>query len=60
MKGKKTRKGHGKAIDPYTGLKRFSLREVQICKICGKVDAYLDDGHSCGGEVRRQENLNYY
>jgi len=28
-------------------LKPFTMDEIQVCPICGKVDVYKDDGHSC-------------
>ena len=30
---------------------------IQVCPVCGKVDAYKDDGHDCGAEMRRQEAI---
>jgi len=33
---------------------------IQVCPLCGKVDVYKDDGHSCEEERIRQENLEYY
>ena len=29
---------------------------IQICPDCGKVDAFLNDGHDCGAYVRQQIN----
>lgn len=43
-----------------TKLKPFTLDLIQVCPICGKVDAYLNDKHDCEAELRRQENLEYY
>lgn len=33
---------------------------IQVCYICGKVDAYQNDGHNCKEETLKQENLEYY
>jgi hypothetical protein len=33
---------------------------IQVCPICGKVDAYKNDGHNCDAEYRRQEAQEYY
>ena len=33
---------------------------IQVCPVCGKVDAYKGDNHSCEEEINRQENLDYY
>ena len=41
-------------------LKPFNLEEIQVCPICGKVDIYLNDKHSCESEKQRQENLEHY
>jgi hypothetical protein len=41
-------------------LKPFTLKEIQVCPVCGKVDVYLNDGHNCKTEKERQENLEYY
>jgi hypothetical protein len=32
---------------------------IQICPICGKVDVYLNDGHDCETEIKRQESNEY-
>ena len=32
---------------------------IQVCPVCGKVDAYQDDGHSCEEEIIKQEGEDY-
>lgn len=27
---------------------------IQMCPECGKIDVYLNDGHSCGAEIVKQ------
>jgi len=29
---------------------------IQICPICGKIDAYKDDGHNCNDEITKRIN----
>ena len=33
---------------------------IQVCPDCGKVDAYLNDGHDCEQEAQRQYNDDFY
>ena len=33
---------------------------IQICPVCGKVDAYKDDGHNCFNEKQNQIAQEYY
>jgi len=37
-----------------TGLKPFNS-VIQICEVCGKIDAYKGDKHNCNDEIIRQE-----
>jgi hypothetical protein len=33
---------------------------IQICPVCGKVDAYKDDGHNCFAYIHNQEAQEFY
>ena len=33
---------------------------IQVCPICGKVDAYKDDGHDCLQSLQNQRAQEYY
>lgn len=46
-------------MENKNNLKPFG-HAVQICPVCGKVDVFKDDGHSCEDEAIRQNNLDYY
>jgi hypothetical protein len=37
-------------------LKPFTLSLIQVCPVCGKVDAYLGDNHDCQEELKKQED----
>lgn len=37
-------------------LKPFTMQEIQICPICGKVDAYKNDGHNCAAYLDKVNN----
>ena len=41
-------------------LEPFDITKIQICPVCGKVDAYKDDGHDCLVETQNQVNQEYY
>jgi len=39
-------------------LKPFNA-EIQSCPVCGKIDAYKGDNHSCGAERIKREREEY-
>ncbi len=39
-------------------LKPFN-EVIQVCPVCGKVDVYLHDGHSCSDYLDNEESRNY-
>jgi hypothetical protein len=38
-----------KDLKPYNAV-------IQVCPTCGKIDVYLNDGHSCAEEIAAQYN----
>ena len=41
------------ALKPFNSV-------IQTCPVCGKLDVYKDDGHSCQDEITRQLNSDFY